>query len=217
MLTDRCADLLFCPTESAQENLRSEGIREGLHNVGDVMLDTLQRFLPGANDVSDVLARLELQAGSYVLVTLHRPVNVDDLQSLASILDTLARLEECVVFPVHPRTRISLTEMGYSPASNLKLSDPVGYLDMLMLEMNARRIITDSGGVQKEAYILGVSCVTCRAETEWTETVDTGWNVLAGSDPERILEAVLRPPPGEDRPPIFGDGHATERIVELLG
>jgi UDP-GlcNAc3NAcA epimerase len=217
VLTDSCADLLFCPTGSAEENLRSEGIREGVHNVGDVMLDTLQRFLPRAKDTSDVLSRLGIQAGSYVLVTLHRPANVDDLRSLASILAAHARLEERVVFPVHPRTRVSLTQMGYIPASNLKLIDPVGYLDMLILETNARRIITDSGGVQKEAYILGVPCVTCRAETEWTETLDAGWNVLAGSDPERILEAVLRPPPVEDRVSIFGDGHAAERIVELLG
>jgi UDP-GlcNAc3NAcA epimerase len=217
VLTDSCADLLFCPTRSAEVNLQSEGIREGIHNVGDVMLDTLQRFLPRALETSDVLARLGTQASAYVLVTLHRPANVDDLQSLASILAALARLEERVIFPVHPRTQVSLTEMGYSPASNLKLVDPVGYLDMLILEMNAHRIITDSGGVQKEAYILGVPCVTCRAETEWTETLDAGWNMLAERDPERILEAVLRPLPNEDRSPIFGDGNAAERIVELLG
>lgn len=217
VLTDSCSDLLLCPTQSAVENLRAEGIREGVHNVGDVMLDTLRRFLPRARETSDVLARLELEAGSYVLVTLHRPANVDDLQHLASLLGVLARLEERVVFPVHPRTRVSLTEMGYTPASNLTLIDPVGYLDMLALETNARRIVTDSGGVQKEAYILGVPCVICRAETEWTETVETGWNVLAGSDPERILDTVLRPPPEGERPPLFGDGRAAERIVELLG
>jgi len=216
VLTDSCADLLFCPTQSAVENLRAEGVQEGVHNVGDVMLDTLRRFLPRAQETSDVLARLSLEASSYVLVTLHRPANVDDLQRLASILGALARLEERVVFPVHPRTRGSLTDMGYTPAPNLTLTDPVGYLDMLLLETCARRIVTDSGGVQKEAYLLGVPCGTCRPETEWTETVDSEWNSLAGGDPEKVLEAVLRPPPAGERPPLFGDGHAAERIAELL-
>ncbi len=216
VLTDSCADLLFCPTQSAVENLRAEGIRDGVHNVGDVMLDTLQRFLPRAQETSDVLAGLGLEANSYILVTLHRPTNVDDIQQLAAILGALARLEERVVFPVHPRTRGSLIHMGYTPAPNLSLIDPVGYLDMLALENNARRIVTDSGGVQKEAYILGVPCVTCRAETEWTETVETGWNVVAGGNPDGILDAVLRPPPDGERPALFGDGRAAERIVELL-
>jgi UDP-N-acetylglucosamine 2-epimerase len=159
---------------------------------------------------------LGLEAASYVLVTLHRPSNVDDLRRLAALLGVLARLEDRAVFPVHPRTRVSLAELGYSAAPNISLIDPVGYLDMLALEAGARRIVTDSGGVQKEAYILGVPCVTCRTETEWTETLDAGWNVLAGSEPEGVLEAVLRPPPGEERPELFGDGHAAERIVGLL-
>lgn len=216
VLADSCADLLFCPTQSAVENLRAGGIRGGVHNVGDVMLDTLQRFLPRAQETSDVLARLGLEANSYILVTLHRPTNVDDLQQLASILGALARLEERVVFPVHPRTRGSLIHMGYNSAPNITLIDPVGYLDMLALENNARRIVTDSGGVQKEAYILGVPCVTCRAETEWTETVETGWNVVAGGNPDGILDAVLRPPPAGERPPVFGDGRAAQKIVALL-
>jgi UDP-N-acetylglucosamine 2-epimerase len=217
VLTDACADLLFCPTRTAVDNLRAEGVRDGVHNTGDVMLDTLERFLPRAREGSDVLARLGLEASSYVLVTLHRPANVDDLDRLASLLSALARLEERIVFPVHPRSRASLAEMGYEPATNISLVDPVGYFDMLALEMNARRIVTDSGGVQKEAYILGVPCVTCRDETEWTETVEAGWNVLAGSDPQRILDAVLGPPPTGDRPPVFGDGRAAVKIVELLG
>lgn len=216
VLTDSCADLLFCPTQSAVENLRAEGVQAGVHNVGDVMLDTLCRFLPRAQATSDVLARLGLEDSSYILLTLHRPANVDDLQQLASILGALSRLEERVVFPVHPRTRGSLIDMGYAPAPNLTLIDPVGYLDMLVLEKDARRIVTDSGGVQKEAYILGVPCVTCRPETEWTETVDSGWNILAGGDAERVLEAILRMPPSGERPPVFGDGRAAERIVELL-
>ncbi len=216
VLTDSCADLLFCPTDSAVRNLRAEGVRDGVHNVGDVMLDTLQRFLPLSRERSTVLAALNLEASSYVLVTLHRPGNVDDLKRLASILGALARLEERLVFPVHPRTRNSLAEIGYGPAPNLTLIDPVGYLDMLALEANARRIVTDSGGVQKEAYALGVPCVTCRAETEWTETVEQGWNVLAGGDPEEILRATLREPPGGERPPLFGDGRAAAKIVELL-
>jgi len=216
VLTDHCAGLLFCPTPAAAQNLRAEGISAGVHTVGDVMADSLLHFLPRANESSGALARLGLDAASYVLVTLHRPSNVDDLRRLASLLGVLSRLEERAVFPVHPRTRVSLGELGYSPAPNTSLIDPVGYLDMLALEANARRIVTDSGGVQKEAYILGVPCVTCRTETEWTETLETGWNTLAGSEPEDVLEAVLRPPPGGERPQLFGDGHAAERIVELL-
>jgi UDP-N-acetylglucosamine 2-epimerase len=216
VLTDHSADLLFCPTQTAAENLRAEGITRGVHTTGDVMADTLLRFLPRAKESSGAPARLGLEATSYVLVTLHRPSNVDDLRRLASLLEVLARLEDRVVFPVHPRTRVSLSELGYSPAPNITLVDPVGYLDMLALEANARRIVTDSGGVQKEAYILGVPCVTCREETEWTETLETGWNVLAGIEPEGVLEAILRPPPGGERPQLFGDGHAAERIVELL-
>jgi UDP-N-acetylglucosamine 2-epimerase len=216
VLTDRCADLLFCPTQTAALNLRAEGITRGVHTTGDVMADTLLRYLPRAKKSSRASARLGLEAASYVLVTLHRPSNVDDLRRLASLLGALSRLEDRAVFPVHPRTRVSLGELGYSPAPNISLIDPVGYLDMLALEAGARRIVTDSGGVQKEAYILGVPCVTCRTETEWTETLDTGWNVLAGSEPEGVLEAVLRPPPTGERPELFGDGHAAERIVELL-
>jgi UDP-N-acetylglucosamine 2-epimerase len=217
VLTDRCSDLLFCPTQSAVENLRTEGIRDGVHNVGDVMLDTLQRFLPRARETSDVLARLSLEGRSYILVTLHRASNVDDLRLLASLLGALERLEERVVFPVHPRTRESLEKIGYTPMPNMTLIHPVGYIDMLLLEMNARRIVTDSGGVQKEAYILGVPCVTCMEETGWWETVEAGWNTLVGSDGQRLLEAVSAAPPKQTRPSLFGDGHAAERIAQLVG
>lgn len=216
VLTDRCAKLLFCPTDLAVDNLCSEGIRKGVHNVGDVMVDTLLRFLPRARR-SDVLSQLGLEARSYVLLTLHRPANVDDVQRLARILDTLTRLKQRIVFPAHPRTRSSLAAMGYRATASIFVTDPVGYLDMLCLEENAWRIVTDSGGVQKEAYILGVPCVTCRQETEWAETVDAGWNVLVGANSEQLLEAVLRPAPDTVRPTLFGDGRAADRIVDLLG
>lgn len=217
LIADRCADLLLCPTETAVRNLAAEGIRRGVHNVGDVMVDTLRRFLPRAEETSDVLDRLGLEPGRYLLLTLHRPANVDHPQRLASLLAALGRLEERVVFPVHPRTRRSLLRLGYSPPPHLLLTEPVGYLDMLVLEKNARRIVTDSGGVQKEAYILGVPCVTCREETEWPETVESGWNRLAGADPERVVAALLRPAPQGERPPLFGDGQAARRVVEALG
>lgn len=215
VLADSCADLLFCPTATAVANLRLEGIVEGVHQVGDVGLDTLERCLPIARQ-SEALRRLGLGDAPYVLLTLHRPSNVDDPRRLVSLLSALGRLEDRVVFPVHPRTKKSLEAAGFARAPNLTPLEPVGYVDMLALEMNARRIVTDSGGVQKEAYVLGVPCVTVREETEWPETVDAGWNVLAGSEPESVLEAVLRAPPASERPPVFGDGHAAERIVELL-
>lgn len=217
LIADRCADLLLCPTETAVRNLAAEGIRRGVHHVGDVMVDTLRRFLPRAEAASRVLDRLGLQPGGYLLLTLHRPANVDDPHRLTALLTALGRLEERTVFPVHPRTARSLAALGYSPPPHMLLTEPVGYLDMLVLEKNARRIVTDSGGVQKEAYLLGVPCVTCRQETEWPETVAAGWNRLVGADPERVVAALLAPRPDGERPPFLGDGQAARRVAEVLG
>ena len=216
VVADHVSDLLFCSTATAMENLKREGIREGVHLVGDVMYDSLSVNLPKAKDASSILTDLELEEGAYILVTLHRPGNVDDLSRLRGLISALGSLGETVLFPVHPRTRYSLSGLEEEPPLNVKMVSPLSYLDMLAAEMNARLVITDSGGVQKEAYLLGVPCITCREETEWVETVQAGWNTLVGSDSERLLTAVNAPFPRSERPSLFGDGRAAERIVEIL-
>ena len=216
VVADHVSDRLFCSTATAMENLKGEGIVEGVHLVGDVMYDSLSISLPKAKDTSSILTDLELEEGAYILATLHRPANVDDLSRLHALISALGSLGETVLFPVHPRTRCSLSELEAEPPSNVKMVSPLSYLDMLVAEMNARLVITDSGGVQKEAYLLGVPCITCREETEWVETVRAGWNTLVGSDSERLLAAVTAPFPRSERPSLFGDGRAAERIVDIL-
>ncbi len=217
VLTDHAADLLLCPTQTAVDNLAHEGITRGVHLVGDVMYDAVLYTGALAEERSDVLARLDLEPGSYLLATIHRPHNTDDAKRLQKILTALAELEHPVIFPVHPRTRRRLAEFNLGPkAKNLKLIDAVGYLDMLVLEKHARLILTDSGGVQKEAFFFAVPCVTLRHETAWVETVEAGWNLLVGDDREAIVRAACEFHPTGTPPPLFGDGHAAERIAALL-
>jgi UDP-GlcNAc3NAcA epimerase len=213
VLTDHCSDLLFCPTDSAAQQLKKEGVEQGVHVVGDVMYDAALQFASVARERSTILERLRVLPKGYALVTLHRPYNVDDPNRLSQVLDALERLELPVVFPVHPRTRARLAGRN---AGTLQLVDPVGYLDMLALEQNAALILTDSGGVQKEAYFFATRCITLRPETEWVETVAAGWNRLAWGDGEDLLAAVHRPWPTGTPPPAFGDGRASEKIVAIL-
>jgi len=221
VLTDHCSDLLFCPTYTAVRNLVREGITHNVEYVGDTMYDAVQQFVPLACERSRILQLLDLRPKEYLLATIHRPSNTDEPENLNRLLTTLAELHETVIFPVHPRTRRRLAEfnrssLGRLSSTNLQLVDPVGYLDMLMLEMNARVILTDSGGIQKEAYFFQVPCITLRLETEWVETVQSGWNVIVGSDPQRILSAVQRDTKGLSRGDLFGSGDAAARIVEHL-
>jgi UDP-N-acetylglucosamine 2-epimerase len=216
IVADHCSDLLFCPTVTAVENLKREGITKGVHPVGDVMYDSLLQQLPVAEEKSDVLARLGVSPGAYYLATIHRAANTDDPARLADVLQGLRRLDGPVVFPVHPRTRKAAEAATLAISDGLMAVDPVGYLDMLVLEKNARCILTDSGGVQKEAFLLAVPCVTLREETEWPETLENGWNALAGADPERIASAAMRPVPPTPPARCFGDGRAAERIVKAL-
>ena len=216
VVADHCSDLLFCPTKTAVEQLGREGLAERAHLTGDIMYDSLLQHLPLAEGRSAIMERLALSKGEYVLVTVHRAANTDDQAALEGILDALALLEEPAVFPMHPRARLALTSGDLEPAQNVLAIEPVGYLEMLALERNARVVLTDSGGVQKEAYLLGVPCVTLREETEWPETLVDGWNVLAGTEPRRIVEAARRERPAAEPPAVFGDGHAAERMVELL-
>lgn len=217
VLTDHLSDLLFCPTIVSVKNLTLEGITKGVHYVGDVMYDALLYYVAKAEKESGIYDQLELGATDYILLTLHRPVNTDSPKTLNKILSAIAQLtNHKFVFPAHPRTRKAIKESGVNLPGNLQMIDPVGYLDILTLEKKAAKILTDSGGIQKEAYLLKVPCITLREETEWIETVENGWNILVGSDTDRIVRAVNTFQPVSTWSPIFGDGHAAEHIVQIL-
>ena len=215
VLSDHCADLLLCPTPAAVANLRREGVEQGVHLVGDPMYDAVLHFATLARQRSTLVRDLQLSRRGYALATIHRPYNTDDPEQLQRLLNALSALDLPVVFPVHPRTRARLADLP-SIDDNVLVLDPVGYLDMLALEQDAAIILTDSGGMQKEALWFGVPCVTLRPETEWVETVASGWNRLAWPDEVAILDAVHRPWPVEPPPPLFGDPGASTRIVHLL-
>jgi UDP-GlcNAc3NAcA epimerase len=187
-----------------------------VHWVGDVMLDALLQNQSTARLKSDVLTRLGLEPGAYALVTVHRAANTDDPGRLQRIVQALNSVPETIVFPAHPRTRKALADINAHFEDHVRLIDPVGYFDMMALEESARLIATDSGGVQREAYFLGIPCLTMRRETEWVETVDAGWNKLVGTDPEQIIDAWFSSAPPSTHPPIFGDGAAGQRIVHIL-
>ncbi len=216
VVADHLSALLLCPTDTAVANLEREGITGGVKTVGDVMYDAFLQNLEIARGQSRVLDTLGLTREGFQLLTVHRAENVDDPQLLAAILRGVAASGRHVVFPVHPRTRAALKAAGHSVPRNVTLTDPVGYLEMLILEENAEAIVTDSGGVQKEAYFAGRPCITLRERTEWTETVRAGWNVLVGTDEGRIAAAMRDFRPSGRRPELFGDGHAAEHVVEAL-
>jgi UDP-GlcNAc3NAcA epimerase len=216
LVADRLSDIHLCVSQTAIAQLAAEGIHKCVHWTGDVMLDATLSNITIAMKRSSVLERFELVPGQYVLATVHRAVNTDDPQNLQHILTAFSASGETVVFPVHPRTCAALETLPVKCGPNVKLVNPVGYLDMLVLEKQARMIATDSGGVQREAYFLGVPCLTLRTETEWNETVVVGWNVLVGADSARILAEWTTFTPSADRPPIFGDGHAGERIAAVI-
>ena len=221
VLTDHCADLLFCPTQTAVDRLKSEGITRGVHLVGDPMYDAVLMFVETARQRSTIMHALGLQTGAYLLATIHRAYNTDDPQSLKTILDILLDIGEPVILPLHPRTQQKIRDFGLMDApaqsAGLKLIDPVSYLDMLMLEQNARMILTDSGGVQKEAFFFAVPCITLRSETEWLETLQDGWNTVAGLDAQKIHGRVREwTPPASPPRPMFGDGQSAKHIVSIL-
>jgi UDP-N-acetylglucosamine 2-epimerase len=217
VLTDHVSRYLFCPTQASIDCLRREGISAGVHHVGDIMYDALLATLPRARATEQrLLARQGVSPGGYYLATVHRPASTDDPGALGAIFEALSSLDAPVIVPLHPRTRESLERFDISPAASVRLCEPVGYLEMLALEANARCILSDSGGVRREAYFLGVPCVTLREDSEWPETLASGWDVLAGTDLEKIVEAARRPRPQKSPPPIFGDGRTAARIVEIL-
>jgi UDP-GlcNAc3NAcA epimerase len=214
---DHLSDLLLCPSGTAVRNLAAEGITRNVHLIGDVMLDVLtwaKRRL--AAEPSGILDRLGLTKWRYILATVHRSENTDDLARLSHILNAFNSLDQPVMFPVHPRTRKMIAEAHCRIERHVRLIDPVGYLDMVALAGAARLVLTDSGGLQKEAYWLGVPCLTLREETEWVETVEAGWNILVGTDSSKIVETVHSFVPSGSHPVLYGDGFAAGRCVDLL-
>ena len=218
VVSDHLSDLLFCPTQTAVKNLEHEGISKGVHCVGDVMYDSVLFNIHLAEKRSHILKQYNLKPKNYALATVHRAENTDEPERLKAILNALEEITSNglpVILPLHPRTRNKISDFNLSHNS-LQLIDPVSYLDMLALEKQAKVILTDSGGVQKEAYWFKVPCVTMRNETEWLETVESGWNVVVGSDREKIVEAVRSFKTGNPRPELYGDGRAAEKIFDVL-
>ena len=227
ILTDRISDLLFCPSETAMINLNTEGVQDSPYGqeiflVGDVMYDAALYYIGIANDRSDILSKLNVAANHYILASIHRPENTDTNERLQEIISALRELafETEVILPIHPRTKGILAKLNLS-TGGIRLIDPIGYLDMLMLEKHCRLIITDSGGMQKEAYFFCKPCITIRDETEWVELVDAGVNYVVGSTKKRIIDIANQLVTLITQTPSFnnvfyGDGRASNLIVETM-
>ncbi|MFZ1155959.1 MAG: UDP-N-acetylglucosamine 2-epimerase (non-hydrolyzing) [Solirubrobacteraceae bacterium] len=220
VLCDHMSELLLCASETAAENLRNESAHGAIEVVGDVMIDIAFKWQSTAPTNSEALAPYEVEPGEYLLLTAHRAGNVDDPERLRALVQIVEALPKPVLFPLHPRTRARLHEAGLLAdlelLDGLKLCDPLGYVEFSALVCGARAVLTDSGGVQKEAYLAGVPCITLRSTTEWVETVETGWNTLVDLDVDRVLASLERPIP-QNHPQLYGDGKAAERCVAAIG
>jgi UDP-N-acetylglucosamine 2-epimerase len=220
IVADHLSDLLFVPTADGVAELKREGITRGVHRVGDVMLDAIELVEDALRSRTPAFERFGVESGRYALATFHRAANVDDPVMLEGLIAALAESEEPVIFPVHPRTRARLAASGLDArlkeAPRVRAIEPVGYLDMLSLVRGARVVVTDSGGLQKECYLLGVPCVTADRQTAWAETVRDGWNVLVPPESGRLGEAIRTFRPRGARGRHYGDGRASERIAEIL-
>jgi UDP-N-acetylglucosamine 2-epimerase len=217
VMTDHLSQWLFAPSDVSRKQLAAEGITKGVHVVGDIMLDAVNQQQPRAKLASHMPASLNLVPGNYVLATIHRAENTNDRAQLSAILLALSALEQPVVLPLHPRTRDKLASFDLAMPARIQAIDPVGYLDMLALLGSAACVVTDSGGVQKEAYYVGVPCVTLRHETEWVETIEAGWNVLSAATPDALRETVgtmITPRPAQV--PLYGHGNTAEQIANIL-
>ncbi|MEW6609289.1 MAG: UDP-N-acetylglucosamine 2-epimerase (non-hydrolyzing) [bacterium] len=220
VVTDHLSSFCFAPTKTAVDNLKKEGIENGVYLTGDVMYDAAIKGIEIAKSKSQIFNQLNLKEKDYLLVTIHRQGNTDVLENLTSLVESLVELNEKIVFPIHPRTKKVLKEYGL--LSKLESSpyviiiSPVGYLDFLLLESGAKKILTDSGGIQKEAYFFKVPCITLRENTEWVETVEDGWNILVGTNKNQISQAVLEFNPQNKQRDVFGDGKASEKIAEIF-
>jgi UDP-N-acetylglucosamine 2-epimerase (non-hydrolysing)/UDP-GlcNAc3NAcA epimerase len=219
VLTDHAASLLLCSSEVAVSNLRREGASGTVELVGDVMVDVALKIQPLARERTELLTARGRAPGQYMLATAHRAGNVDDPGRLAMFVDLLLQLPPTVVFAVHPRTRSRLVEAGLlgvvEGSERVVVTPPLPYVELTALLCHARAVLTDSGGLQKEAYLAGVPCLTLRRSTEWTETVEHGWNTLVDLDAGTALRALEREPPRE-RPALYGDGRAGERVVSAF-
>jgi UDP-N-acetylglucosamine 2-epimerase len=219
IITDHISDVLFCSTVAAAKNLKKEGITKNVFMVGDIMVDSIMENMPLAENKSRILEKLELSKKQYLLATVHRASNTEEKSNLKSIIDAFLDSKEKIIFPVHPRTRKKLEEFGLInnlEESNAALIDPVSYLDMLVLEKNARKILTDSGGMQKEAYYFKVPCITLRDSTEWVETVKDKWNILVGADKKKIIHAISNFNPKGRQKEDYGKGNAGRRIAQII-
>lgn len=215
IVADHLSDILFAPTETAVENLKREGIEKGVYLVGDIMFDALTYFSKISSQKSRILDILKINRKEYYLATIHRAENTDNYNKLRAILEVLSKLDRPVIFPIHPRTRNRIKEYGLeSLLENIYCIEPVGYLDMIELEKNALAILTDSGGIQKEAFWLRIPCITLRDETEWVETVRYGWNRLVGTDRDKIMKAIRDLRPGEDI--NFTNEYASSKICNII-
>jgi UDP-GlcNAc3NAcA epimerase len=219
VLCDHMSELLLCASETAAENLRKESAHGRIEVVGDVMIDVACKWRTAGSANHEALAGFDIETGKYLLLTAHRAGNVDDFARLQVFVDLVAALPGRVIFPVHPRTRTRLRETGLlerlQALDGLTLYEPLGYVRFSALVQNARAVLTDSGGVQKEAYLAGVPCITLRSSTEWVETVQNGWNTLVDLDIERVFSALARPIP-QTHPQLYGDGKAAERCVAAI-
>jgi UDP-N-acetylglucosamine 2-epimerase len=216
ILTDHISDLLFTPTLTAVNNLKNENVTKGVHNVGDVMYDAINLFKERAKKVSTIIEKFDLAPNSYVLSTIHRAENTNSIERLTSILSALSSCGKKIVLPLHPRTKKFIEEYHLHIGDNIKIIDPVGYLDMISLQENSQKIVTDSGGVQKEAYFLKKPCITMRDETEWVETVENGWNVIVGSDSNKIMNALENFNPTGTPASAFGNGDSSSIITQII-
>jgi len=214
---DHCSDILFSPTKTGVANLEKEGITKDVYLTGDVMYDALLNNLKIA-EKSNILNKLKITPQQYYLTTVHRQENTDNIENLSNILQVLSQIDGKIIFPAHPRTTkfIKKSNLQGLINKNVTLIDPVGYLDFIWLEKNAKKILTDSGGIQKEAYILKIPCITLRQNTEWVETVEDEWNTLVGDDKQKILDAVKNFNPSKKQKGHYGDGNASIKIREII-
>jgi len=217
VVADRLSSILFCPTQTAAENLRKEGITEGVWVVGDVMYDA-SLFYGSLIERGEVTPSIDGDLpNQFYLMTLHRAENTDNPERLGGIVEALNSLTEFSgVFPIHPRTRKALSQHGLAFKSHILVIEPVGFYEMLELEKRCRLVVTDSGGLQKEAFFFAKPCITLRDQTEWVETVSSGWNVLTGADAERIRTAFANTRSPEDRPGFYGDGTAGRKMLQII-
>ena len=216
ILTDHISDYLFAPTLTAMENIKIENLYGKPFLVGDVMYDSLLYYGKIAEQKSRILKNLKLKQKEYILLTLHRPYNVDNIQKLQNIFSALKQTKRFIVLPVHPRSRKMIESTNTIIPENISIIEPLGYLDFIFLQKHSEKIITDSGGIQKEAYLNGIPCITIRPETEWIETVKAGWNVLVGDKKDQLIENCLHFKPSHNRPRYFGDGNSSKKIISIL-